>query len=49
MKYSYQAEEVITEAIKQYPKGRFNLFNINCQKCEWGFYQARNYSDFRGI
>ena len=36
------AEEVITEAIKQYPKGRFIFFNINCKKCEWGLYQARN-------
>ena len=28
MKYSYQAEEVITEAMKQYPKGRFIFLTL---------------------
>ena len=29
MKYAYQAELVVNEAMKRYPKGRFFVFNAD--------------------
>lgn len=37
MKYSYQAEEVITEAIKQYPKGRFIFLTLTVKNVNGDF------------
>lgn len=37
MKYSYQAEEVITEAMKQYPKGRFIFLTLTVKNVNGDF------------
>lgn len=37
MKYSYQAEEVITEAIKQFPKGRFLFLTLTVKNVNGDF------------
>ena len=41
------AEEVITEAIKQYPKGRFIFLTLTVKKCEWGIISSKKLVRFQ--